>query len=111
MKLSELKEIIDVHMASEYTPKDVKVVVRVVRPHSIGALPTVDIQHANMGFDWDHGKFILTAESDLREINRDEIKQLRKKIDELGEEYTHLARLKAENHSLKEKLKHKRLTE
>jgi hypothetical protein len=56
------------------------------------------VKSLQMGFDWDHGKFIITPEENLTPADRDFAEQMRKMQDDLGW-------VKLENHKLKQEIK------
>ena len=91
MNLKELKETVDRLMRScelgREDPEKITVGIMVKRVGQIGSQPWVGVKAMNLGFDWDKGKLLISAESDLREIDRDEFKALMKAYDELGEKY------------------------
>lgn len=69
---------------------------------TVGGTPCVDVKYINTGFDWDKGKLILTPEKLLRETDRDEIRVIMEKYDELGDSLRTIRNLKRENRKLKE---------
>lgn len=103
MNLKEFKEHIDHQYAVARYPEQTKVCVEVYRVGSVGATPAVEIINAYSGFDWDSGKFILTTEENLREIDRDEIAALNKQYTELGWKHYEIRNLKSELASYKKK--------
>lgn len=75
MKFSELKRLVDLYYRDDY--EDPEVVVQIKMPYTtVGGMPTVKIKSAQMGFDWDSGKFIFTPEEDLTPSDRDFAKQI-----------------------------------
>ena len=83
MKLSELKQYVDLY----YRPghEDPEVVIEIKLPYStVGGKPTVKIKNTSMGFDWDHGKFILQPEKSLCPEDRDFAKQMREMQERVG---------------------------
>lgn len=105
MKLSELKRLVDLyHRPDHYEDPDV--VVKIKLPHStVGGTPTVKINSAQMGFDWDHGKFIFQTEEDLTPSDRDFAKQMMEMQERAGwAEYENRI-LKAEVRRLTKKYK------
>lgn len=105
MKLSELKQIVDLHCRPDY-PEDPEVVVRIKLPYStVGGMPTVKIKNVYMGFDWDHGKFIFYPEEDLTPSDRDFAKQMKEMQERAGWADYENRGLKAEIRRLKKKLK------
>jgi hypothetical protein len=73
MNLTELKRQIDAIYESHRYPDEVKVVIPVVRLNAIGPSGSVSVDNLYMGFDWDDNTLFITPESELREIDRDEI--------------------------------------
>lgn len=77
MKFSELKQIVDLHYRDGHY-EDPEVVVKIKLPYNtVGAMPTVKIKSAYMGFDWDSGKFIFYPEEEVTPSDRDFAKQMR----------------------------------
>lgn len=84
MKLSELHARIERTLQVQPRNADLEVVV-VRRDPSMGAKASSKITNAGAGFDWDHGKFELFPEGGVYARNdEDEIKALRKQLDELA---------------------------
>jgi len=100
MKLSEFFTRVKVHYDLEHTVReDPEVVVQIKLPYStMGGQPTVPVKSLQMGFDWDHGKFILIPEENLTPSDRDFAEQMRKMQDDSGW-------VKLENHKLKQEIK------
>jgi hypothetical protein len=114
MNLEELKRAVDfaydraTGYASRDNPENYTVVIPVYRVGSVGGTPSVVVKSLSVGFDWDRGKIFINPESRLREIDRDEIKSLQDKYDELGWKKMQIDELKREIKKLKtenEKLK------
>lgn len=107
MNLEELKRMVDfaydraTGYASRDNPESYKIVIPVYRVGSVGGTPSVDVKNISIGFDWDNGKIFVNPESRLREIDRDEIKSLQDKYDELGWKKMQIDDLKRENKKLK----------
>jgi hypothetical protein len=98
MKLSELHRLVNVYQ-ERMMREDPEVVVQIKLPYStMGGQPTVPVKSLQMGFDWDHGKFIITPEENLTPADRDFAEQMRKMQDDLGW-------VKLENHKLKQEIK------
>lgn len=81
------------------------------RPHAwslpystVGGVPTVKVKYAQMGFDWDSGKFLLSTEEDLTPSDRDFAKQMREMQDRAGWADSENRRLKAEVNQLKKRI-------
>ena len=108
MNLAELKQRVDFYFESANQYDDgaekIKVMIPVFRVGSIGGQPCVDATNATLGFDWDNGRFFITAETTLREIDRDEIKSLLQKYDELSWKQYKISAIKRENENLKKKV-------
>ena len=105
MKFSELKRLVDLyHRDGHY--EDPEVVIKIKLPHSsVGGTPTVKIKNAQMGFDWDHGKFIFQTEEELTPSDRDFAKQMMEMQERAGwAEYENRI-LKAEVRRLTKKIK------
>jgi len=104
MKLSELKRLVDLHHRDGHY-EDPEVVIKINLPYStVGGLPTVKVKTMWMGFDWDHGKFIITPEEDLTPSDRDFAKQMKEMQDRAGWADYENRNLKAEIKQLKKKL-------
>lgn len=105
MKFSELKRLVDLyHRDGHY--EDPEVVIQIKLPYStVGSMPTVKIKNAQMGFDWDRGKFIFTTEEPLTPSDRDFAAQMKEMQERAGwADY--------ENRNLKAEIKRlKKLTE
>ncbi len=104
MKLSQLKQIIDLYSNTQpHNDPDVVVIVKL--PYqTVGAMPSVEVKSAQMGFDWENGKFLLQTEEPLTPSDRDfeaKFKALQEKYGWLDYENRNL---KSENAKLKKKL-------
>jgi hypothetical protein len=84
---------------------DLQVVIPVYRVGAVGGTSYVNVKSVTTGFDWDAGRIFLNTEERLREIDRDEIKTLQDKYDELGWKHYEISNLKRENKKLKERIK------
>ena len=85
MKLSELKEQID--RIVEYAPRDAdsEVMVGIRLPYTtVGAMPMMEITSIHQGFDWEHGKIILSTKEPLMPFDKDIGDKLRKTADKLA---------------------------
>jgi hypothetical protein len=99
MKLSELYQIVNRSYDPSQPLRDAEVVIKVRLPFTtIGAVPTVAVNHANMGFDWESGKFLIKPVEELCPVDRDFDKKFRELQEKLGW-------LESENRNLKNKLK------
>ena len=98
MKLSYLKQIIDrITVLNKH--EDPEVVVEITLPYStIGANPCVEVKSANLGFDWNKGKFIFNPSERLTKHDEDFAKQ----FSDLQEKY---GWLQYENRNLKSEIK------
>lgn len=105
MKLSELKQLIDRYTTLQRLHDDPDVVVMIKLPYStVGGVPTVKVKYAQMGFDWDSGKFLLSTEEDLTPADRDFAKQMREMQNRAGWADSENRRLKAEVKQLQKKI-------
>jgi hypothetical protein len=99
MKLSELYQIVNRSYDPSQPLRDAEVVIRVRLLYTtIGAVPTRAVKQANLGFDWENGRFLITPAEDLTPVDLD----LDKKFRELQEK---AGRLELENRDLKKRLK------
>ena len=105
MKFSELKRLVDLyHRDGHY--EDPEVVIQIKLPYStVGGMPTVKVKNIHMGFDWDHGKFIIAPEEDLTPSDRDFAKQMTELQERAGWADYENRNLKAEIRRLKKQLK------
>lgn len=111
MNLLELKELVE-HIEQQATRQrlnleDVQVVIPTHKLGMIGGTPNTGIKSIYLGFDWDRGKLLIIPEKTLREIDKDEIKALRDKYEELSWKKSKIDRLLRENKKLKEQLSNK----
>lgn len=109
MTLEQLKMIIDAafdrtNAYDGQNAENIQVGIKVFRVGAVGGTPVVPIKSVHMGFDWDKGKLIMTTEPELREVNRDEIKTLLDKYEELGWKQSQISSLKRENEKLKKQV-------
>lgn len=99
MKLSELHRLVNLYHRPDEPHRDQEVVIKVRLPYStVGGTPCVGVTHALPGFDWDSGKFMLTAEQPLSTPDEKFQEQFR----ELQEKY---GWLQYENRNLKAEIK------
>ncbi len=104
MKLSELHRIVDLHH-SDQLREDPEVVIKIKLPYStVGSSPTVKVKSMHLGFDWDHGKFIIYPEEELTPSDRDFAAKMRDMQEKWGWAESENRRLKAEIRQLKKKL-------
>lgn len=105
MKFSELKRLVDLHDRDNLR-EDPEVVIEIKLPYStVGSMPTVKIKNAQMGFDWDSGKFIFTTEEPLTPSDRDFAAQMKEMQERAGWADYENRGLKAEIRRLKKQLK------
>ncbi len=108
MTLLELKELVEQMeqqaIRQRLNLEDVQVVIATHKLGLIGGTPNTNIKCINLGFDWDRGKLIIYPEQTLREIDRDEIKALKDKYEELGWSKYKIDKIVKENKKLKEQL-------
>ena len=105
MKFSELKRLVDLYHRDGHH-EDPEVVVQIKLPYAtVGSTPTVKIKNVQMGFDWDHGKFIFATEEDLTPGDRDFAKQMKEMQERAVWADYENRNLKAEIRRLKKKLK------
>lgn len=108
MTLSELKELVEQMeqqaVRQRLNLEEIQVVIASHKVGLIGGTPSTNIKDINLGFDWDSGKLIIYPEQTLREIDRDEIKTLRDKYEELGWSKYEIDKIVKENKKLKEQL-------
>jgi len=84
--------------------QDWQVVIPVYRVGAVGGTPSVDIKIVRAGFDWDSGRIFIEPETRLREIDRDEIKTMQDKYEELGWKHYEISGLKSENKKLRKRI-------
>ena len=106
MNIIDLKRIVDsvYEHTKEYNRESTTVGIEVKRFGVIGGTPVVDIKSIVKGFDFDNNKVIIYPEVTLREIDRDEIKTIQDKYEELGWNHYEISGLKRENKRLKEEI-------
>lgn len=105
MKLRELKALIDRQVEYMSSYEDPEVVIGIKMPYTtVGASPTVKVKTAQMGFDWDSGKFMLYPEEDLTPSDRDFAKQMTEMQTRAGNADYENRNLKAEVLRLQKKL-------
>ena len=107
MKVGELYEHIGRRVT--YGDQDAEVVIGIKLPYStVGGSPFVKVKNAQMGFDWDQGKFFIIPEEDLTPSDRDFAKQMKEMQDRAGWADYENRNLKAEIRLLKKKLADKK---
>ena len=106
MTLLELKELVEQmeqqSIRQRFNLEDIQVVIATHKVGLSGGTPNTNIKRIDLGFDWDRGKLIIYPEQTLREIDRDEIKALRGKYEELGWSKYKIDKIVKENKKLKE---------
>lgn len=71
MNLLELKRQVDqaiLSAGSRAETMEVRIVVR--RDFAVGGTPSVPVKAVSCGFDWDHTKFLITPEQNLKEWSK-----------------------------------------
>lgn len=101
MKLSDLRNVLNRWSVAD---DDLEVVIPVKVVGSAGARPCVKLKLAAAGCDWDTGKLFLYPEVELREVDRDELKAIQKRLDEIGWDMYENRCLKSENKKLKKQI-------
>ena len=108
MNLSELKQCVDhAILQCERThrnPETVTVRIPSYKTGVAGHIPCTEVKSAVMGFDWEASSFLIRPIEELREINRDEMKALRDKYEELSWTHYKVSKVKQENKNLKAEL-------
>ena len=67
MKLTRLKEIVDLAVNTEPRPEEVEVLINTDVPFiTCGARPSVGVKSVGMGFDWESGTLRITPDEKLR---------------------------------------------
>lgn len=61
MTLKELKHIVDQSITTFGNSENNVVMIQMNEP-GIPTAPMVGVRHARLGFDWTHGRFIITPE-------------------------------------------------
>lgn len=103
MKFSELKRIVDLHFRDGHY-EDPEVVIQIKLPYNtVGGTPVVKVKNIYMGFDWDHGKFIIYPEEEITPSDRDFAKQMKEMQDRAGWADYENRNLKAEIRRLNKK--------
>lgn len=103
MKVSELKKAL-AHINGRYEDDEVVVVVKT--PHqTVGGTPIVPVSHANAGFDWDNGKFMIFPEEKLQKADIDYDEKYAKLEKDYGWLYYENRNLKNEIKKLRKQLK------
>lgn len=103
MQLNELKSIVD--FAVDHTNSESVIVqIPTFKVGTLGPPPSTNVKSAGLGFDWSNGSFLINPVTDLREIDRDEMKMIRQKYEELSWSHYKITKLKRENDQLKKQI-------
>lgn len=85
MKFSELVRIVNLDNMERMNDCEVRIVVK--KPFAtVAGTPSVSVKNMYMGFDWDHGKFLIYPEENLMEYDVDfgeKFRELQKKNGDL----------------------------
>lgn len=105
MNLFELKQMVDHAYESasrgHRDPTQVTAYIRTYKTGTAGHVPVTGVKSVYMGFDWEAGSCLITPETELREIDRDEVAELRKKYEELSWSKYKIDNIVRENKKLK----------
>jgi len=108
MNLQQLYEIIEDQIIRcelrHQKPSDITIGIVIQTIKSVGT-PTVDVKRVNMGFDFDHDKFIIYPEKDLSLTDHNALATMRQEAEEMGFTVREVLNLKRENKKLKQQLK------
>lgn len=74
MQVAELKSIL------ECKADDIKVVIRVERPGSIGGTPCVEVESLHAGFDWDSGKLLIYPAKPLTALSAEDVAAIHESV-------------------------------
>lgn len=108
MKFSELHRLVNLYHRDGTQYEDPEVVIMIKLPYAtVGGHPTVPVKNMSMGFDWDHGKFMIAPEEELTPSDRAFAKQMKEMQDKWGWADYENRNLKAEIRKLKKKLEEK----
>lgn len=108
MNLQELKDLVE-HAVEQCNRShrqlnQITVYIPTYKTGSAGHIPCTAVKSAHMGFDWEASSFLIRPELELREIDRDEIKTLRAKYEELSWSHYKVSKIKSENETLKKQV-------
>jgi hypothetical protein len=81
-----------------------RVGIQTTKLNSIGGTYITDIKSVNFGFDWDNNKLLIYPEKELREIDLNELDNIRKELERIGWDQFQNRNLKRENKKLKERI-------
>ena len=88
MTFAKLKEVVKVIGDSierqKLDPEEVVLAIRVQNVSAIGPSPITEVLSVSLGFDWDRGRCIIYPMKTLREIELDELANLRKQYNTDG---------------------------
>lgn len=105
MNLQELKDLIErIEKTQGVNLEEVELAIHSVKIGTMGPSPITPVKSIQLGFDWDKGKLLIRPTCDLREVDRNEIKAIRVKYEELSWKKSQIDRLLRENKKLKEQL-------
>jgi hypothetical protein len=104
MTLTELKQAVDHAVEHAHNPESITVRILTFKTGSAGHIPCTDVRSAHVGIDWEAKSFLIHPVNTLREIDRDEVKTLQDKYEELGWSLYKVGKVKRENEQLKQKL-------
>lgn len=108
MKLTELKEKIDLYASTIKPHNDPDVVIEVKMPFTtVGGTPSVTVKSIRSGFDWDNGKFFIVPEETVTPADVDFAAKFKKMQEDYGWATYENRNLKAENTRLKKLLETK----
>jgi rubrerythrin len=105
MKLSELKQVIELYKSHTPEWKDEELVVVVKTSGSVGGTPSVKVKSLHSGFDWDSGKLMIYTEEPVMKVNQQTLDELRKEAEKIGWDMYENRNLKSENKKLKAMIK------
>jgi hypothetical protein len=80
MKAADLANVIQRSIETNPADADADAYITVYSPGTLGAQPTVGIDRANFGFDWDHGKFLIRPTQHLTKLTREEVVAIRDSV-------------------------------
>jgi hypothetical protein len=105
MNLHQLKTMVDHAFESAVRghrdPTQVTAYIRTYKTGTAGHVPVTGVKSVYMGFDWESMSCLITPETELREIDRDEVAELRKKYEELSWSKYKIDNIVRENKKLK----------
>lgn len=78
MKTGFAADLILSHPSSSTLETELRIIVH--RPGSIGPLPTVGVEQAGRGIDWDKGNFLLYPEVPLTALSPEDVEAIRESV-------------------------------